>query len=58
MTIDELAAVLANELEYTLQDAKQSEAIDMNCYGAGYDRGYVNGLERALRLLRGEDEDL
>lgn len=48
---------LINEIEELLEVAREtaneSHKLAMNSYGAGYDSGYKDGLQRALDILHG-----
>ncbi len=46
---------LDEEIVVAEEDAASSHKIAMNSYGAGYDRGYVEGLMYVKRLT--EDDD-
>ena len=42
--------MLEDEIEEAEETAKESHEQAMNSYGAGHDRGYVEGLKMALVL--------
>jgi len=49
-------AAMEEEIARARSDLADSSADDQNSYGAGYDAGYLDGVQWALKLLRGEPE--
>ena len=54
MKISELAAWLADEISNANEDAHTSHKQAMNSYGAGYDKGFADALERVRLYLIGQ----
>lgn len=50
----DLLAWLADELPRAREDAADSHEVAMNSYGAGYDCGFKDALERVLNFVNGE----
>jgi len=57
MTIKEIIDELQERLELAQEDAKESHKIDANCYGAGFDSGYVDAMAFCLGMLKEELDD-
>jgi hypothetical protein len=53
-SMKELEEWVSKEILEVTEDAKESTRIDPNSYGAGYDRGWFNALERVKIFLKGE----
>lgn len=58
----ELKAWIVQEIKTAQGDWEESFDEDQNCFGSGYDRGYLDGLTQvfdrlpALKAARGKDE--
>ena len=46
---------LKEEILRAEEDANE-DALDPNCYGAGYDQGYLDGLRQAKMILLDEED--
>lgn len=51
----QILADLSEDISDAKTEADESHAGEPNCYGAGYDAGFLAGLERARMLMTGED---
>ena len=47
--------MMEEDLEHAETEAKESHKLAMNSYGAGYDRGFADGLKRALLYDKEEE---
>ena len=56
MPKDEIVRWLKEEIENADEEFKSSHKIDPNCYGAGYDRGYLDALITARTFINALDE--
>ena len=45
---------IEDEIITASDEAKESASVAMNSYGAGYDAGFRDGLERARAILEGQ----
>ena len=51
MSNEEIILILKDMIKDAQKDANESHKAAMNSYGAGFDAGYVDGLDHALQLL-------
>ena len=57
-TMIDLRALLDDAIVTARQDARESRQAAPNSYGAGYDSGFLDALQRVLNTINGEDEDV
>lgn len=58
MTIEELREALEYSLTVANEDATESHETAPNSYGAGYECGYRDALQKVLNTINDEEENV